>query len=173
MCLILFSTFRRTHGIQCCLRDNPEFKFGHRLIHARFLSKGRLCWQAAPTGVWEIHANTKISVPWATRPDSTGYYADGKEQSERPTPFDTNNPEVQKAGLVSSSGGIKSPNMHCANKSTAAGTALAIAYKKSIWEVSMADFAVFSIAPETPFERLAYYTVPDLAACDECICATR
>jgi hypothetical protein len=49
---------------------------------------------------------------------------------------------------------------------------LAIAYKKSIWDVSMEDFVVFSTAPETPFERLVSYTIPDLAACDECICAS-
>lgn len=143
------------------------------LTNARFLSRGRLCWQAEPTGVWEIQANSDIKISWATWPDSTGFYADGKEQNERPIPFDANNPQVQAAGLVSESGGINSPNLHCANKSTAAGTALAIAYKKSIWAVSMEDFAVFSIAPETPFERLAKYTIPDLAACDECICATR
>jgi hypothetical protein len=66
---------------------------------------------------------------------------------------------MKAAGLVSSSGGINSPNLHYANKSTAAGTALAIAYKKSIWDVSMEDFVVFSTAPETPFERLVSYTM--------------
>ncbi|GAB7333514.1 hypothetical protein MBLNU13_g05098t2 [Cladosporium sp. NU13] len=137
-----------------------------------FLAKGRLCWQAQPTGVWGIHANSKISIPWATWPDSTGYYADGKEQNERPIPFDTNNPQMKAAGLVSSPGDINFPNLHCANKSTAAGTALAIAYNKSIWDVSMEDFVVFSTAPETPFERLVSYTIPYLSACDECVCAS-
>ena len=159
--------------MRCSLSTRRNVQVYQKLTNNRFLSRGRLCWQAEPTCVWEINSNSDISIPWATWPESTGFYADGKERNERPNPYDANNPQVQAAGLVSSAGGINSPNLHCANKSTAAGTALAIAYKKSIWEVSMEDFVVFSTAPETPFERLANYTVPDLAACDECICATR
>lgn len=62
---------------------------------------------------------------------------------------------------------IYSPNLHCANKSNAAGTALAIAYKKSIWDVSMEEFVVFSTALETPLERPVSYTILDFAACDD------
>lgn len=137
-----------------------------------FLSKGRNCWLAPPTGVWEIQANSVIQVPWANWQNSKGYYADGKEQNQRPQPFSVTNPAVVAAGLVSSSGGINSPNLHAGNKSTAAGTAVAIAYKSNIYDVNMEDFVVFTTAPQTPFERLVTYDIPNLKACDECLCAT-
>ncbi|KAG2002896.1 hypothetical protein GB937_009432, partial [Aspergillus fischeri] len=57
-----------------------------------------------------------------------------------PTTYSVTNPAVIAAGLVTSSHGLAKPNLHCANKSTAAGTALAAAYKSSIWEVAMEDF---------------------------------
>ncbi|KAH6983601.1 hypothetical protein BKA56DRAFT_672265 [Ilyonectria sp. MPI-CAGE-AT-0026] len=137
-----------------------------------FLSKGRNCHLAEPTGVWEIQANSQISVPWANWQDSTGFYADGKEENERPIPYSVTNPEVVAQGLVSSSLGLNSPNLHAANKSTAAGTSIAIAYVDSIWDVTMENLVVMSIAGETPFERLANYEIPDLAACESCICVT-
>ncbi|KAL7923581.1 hypothetical protein ACQKWADRAFT_325774 [Trichoderma austrokoningii] len=137
-----------------------------------FLSKGRNCWLAPPTGVWEIEANSVIQVPWANWQKSTGFYADGKEQDQRPNPFSVTNPAVIAAGLVSSSGGINSPNLHAGNKSTAAGTAIAIAYKSNIYDVKMEDFVVFTTAPQTPFERLVTYDIPNLKACEECLCAT-
>ncbi|GJN66142.1 hypothetical protein VFPFJ_10266 [Purpureocillium lilacinum] len=137
-----------------------------------FLSKGRNCHLAEPTGVWEIQANSQISVPWANWQNSTGFYADGKEENERPSPYSVTNPEVVAQGLVSESKGLKSPNMHAANKSTAAGTAIAVSYVNSIWDVSMENLVVVSIASETPFERLASYKIPDLAACESCICVT-
>jgi hypothetical protein len=82
------------------------------------------------------------------------------------------NPEVVADGLVSSSLGLNAPNLHAANKSTAAGTAIAIAYESDVFNVTMDKLVVISIAAETPFERLANYTIPDLAPCDECICVT-
>ena len=138
----------------------------------RFLSKGRNCLLAEPTGIWEIHANSVISVAWANWQNSTGYYADGKEENQRPIPYSVTNPEVVAQGLVSSSKGLNSPNLHAANKTTAAGTAIAIAYEDDVYNVTMDKLVVFSIAAETPFERLANYTIPDLAPCDECICVT-
>ncbi|CAG9982545.1 unnamed protein product [Clonostachys byssicola] len=137
-----------------------------------FLSKGRNCHLAEPKGVWEIQANSQITIPWANWQDSTGFYADGKEENERPIPYSTNNPEVVAQGLVSSSKGLNSPNLHAANKSTAAGTAIAVAYVDNIWAVTMDNLVVVSIASETPFERLANYKIPDLAACESCICVT-
>jgi hypothetical protein len=137
-----------------------------------FLSKGRNCWLAPPTSVWEIQANSVIQVPWANWQNSTGFYADGKEQNQRPQPFSVTNPAVVAAGLVSSSGGINTPNLHAGNKSTAAGTAVAIAYKSNIYDVKMEDFVVFTTAPQTPFERLVTYDIPNLKACEECLCAT-
>ena len=122
--------------------------------------------------MWEIAANSEISVPWANWQNSTGYYADGKEQDQRPIPYSVTNPQVVADGLVSSSGGISSPNMHCGNKSTAAGTAIAVAYVDDVYAVTMENLVVVSTAPETPFERLANYTIPDLAACESCICVT-
>lgn len=138
----------------------------------RFLSKGRNCLLAEPTGIWEIHANSVISVAWANWQNSTGYYADGKEENQRPIPYSVTNPEVVAQGLESSSKGLNSPNLHAANKTTAAGTAIAIAYEDDVYNVTMDKLVVFSIAAETPFERLANYTIPDLAPCDECICVT-
>ncbi len=111
-------------------------------------------------------------MPWANWQNSTGFYADGKEENERPSPYSVTNPEVVAQGLVSESKGLKSPNMHAANKSTAAGTAIAVSYVNSIWDVSMENLVVVSIASETPFERLASYKIPDLAACESCICVT-
>ncbi|KAI5456462.1 hypothetical protein BGZ63DRAFT_518083 [Mariannaea sp. PMI_226] len=137
-----------------------------------FLSKGRNCHLAEPTGVWEITANSQITIPWADWANSTGFYADGKEENERPIPYSVTNPEVIAQGLGSSSGGLNSPNMHCANKSTAAGTAIAVSYVDNIWDVTMDNLVVVSIASETPFERLANYEIPDLAACESCICVT-
>ncbi|KAF7553057.1 hypothetical protein G7Z17_g3923 [Cylindrodendrum hubeiense] len=137
-----------------------------------FLSKGRNCHLAEPTGVWEIQANSQISVPWANWQDSTGFYADGKEENERPIPYSVTNPEVVAQGLVSPSKGLNSPNLHAANKSTATGTSIAIAYVDSIWDVTMENLVVVSIAGETPFERVANYEIPDLAACESCICVT-
>jgi hypothetical protein len=82
------------------------------------------------------------------------------------------NPEVIAEGLVSESKGLASPNLHAANKSTAAGTAIAIAYESNIWAVTMDKLVVISTAPQTPFERLANYSIPDLAPCEECLCVT-
>lgn len=73
----------------------------------------------------------------------------------------------------SAEGCIYSPNMHTKSKAVAAGTAFAIAYVSSIADVTPENLVVFSVAPNTPWERLARYNVPDLAACpdDGCICA--
>lgn len=111
-------------------------------------------------------------MPWANWQNSTGYYADGKELNERPIPYSVTNPEVVAQGLVTESEGLGSPNLHAANKSTAAGTAIAIAYESNVWAVTMDKLVVISTAPETPFERVANYPIPDLAPCPECICVT-
>ncbi|KAK4082917.1 CAZyme family AA14 [Trichoderma aggressivum f. europaeum] len=174
-----------TNGMYCPKNtyQGPLTNFTDKTLHvydplvglkkdAWFLSKGRNCWLAPPVGVWEIKANSVIQVPWANSNNSHGYYADGKELNERPQPFSVTNPAVIAAGLVSSSGGINSPNMHAGNKSTAAGTAVAIAYKSNIWDVKMEDFVVFTTAPQTPFERLVSYNIPNLKACNDCLCAT-
>ncbi|PKX96017.1 uncharacterized protein P174DRAFT_387884 [Aspergillus novofumigatus IBT 16806] len=137
-----------------------------------FLSKGKNCWLAEPTGIWEITANSVVSAGWTTRQNCTGFYGSCVLEDAYPTPYSVTNPAVIAAGLVTSSHGLAKPNLHCANKSTAAGTALAVAYKSSIWEVTMEDFVVVSIAANTPFELLANYSIPDLAPCAECLCAT-
>ncbi|KAJ5605382.1 hypothetical protein N7510_008163 [Penicillium lagena] len=111
-------------------------------------------------------------IPWANWQNSTGYYADGKEYNQRPIPYSVTNQEVVAEGLVTSSKGLASPNLHAANKTTAAGTAIAISYKSNVWEVTMDTLVVISTAPQTPFERLANYSIPDLAPCEACVCVT-
>ncbi|EJD38255.1 hypothetical protein AURDEDRAFT_72344 [Auricularia subglabra TFB-10046 SS5] len=71
-------------------------------------------------------------------------------------------------------GCIASPNMHTKNEQDAAGTAFAIAYKSDIHKVTMDDLVVFTVAPNTPYKRIAKYKVPKLLpACppEGCICA--
>lgn len=64
--------------------------------------------------------------------------------------------------------------MHCKNEGDAAGTVFAIAYKSDIHTVTMDDLVVFTVAPNTPYKRVATYHVPaQLQECPEegCVCA--
>ncbi|EJD45963.1 hypothetical protein AURDEDRAFT_151747 [Auricularia subglabra TFB-10046 SS5] len=76
---------------------------------------------------------------------------------------------------LSSAGCLGSPNLHAHGQIDAAGTAFAISYKGkgNIDALTVADFTVFSILPNTPFQRLATYSVPNLPVCPTggCLCA--
>ncbi|EJD40358.1 hypothetical protein AURDEDRAFT_91054 [Auricularia subglabra TFB-10046 SS5] len=75
----------------------------------------------------------------------------------------------------SSAGCLGSPNLHAHGQVDAAGTAFAISYKGAgnINAVTIADFTVFTVLPNTPFQRVATYSVPNLPACPSggCLCA--
>lgn len=55
---------------------------------------------------------------------------------------------------------IPSPNMHTQNETRAAGTAMAISYSPNLADVRPNNTVVFSVAPNTPYRRIATYAVP-------------
>lgn len=122
---------------------------------------GRGCDVAMPRGVLKVPANGVFSANISDTKNGAiaGAFAAGRNSEA----------EFQR----SSEGCITKPNMHTKSKSTAAGTAFAIAYVSSIAEVTPQNLVVFSVAPNTPYERIARYKVPNLAACPRggCICA--
>jgi hypothetical protein len=68
---------------------------------------------------------------------------------------------------------VEAPNLHAYSKAHAAGTVFAISYKSNIRDVTLADLTVFTVAPNTPWERIAKYKVPaQMPACPPagCIC---
>ncbi|KXN90938.1 Cell division control protein 15 [Leucoagaricus sp. SymC.cos] len=67
---------------------------------------------------------------------------------------------------------ITAPNIHTTNESTAAGSAFAISYTSNLSEVNPENLVVFSVLYNTPWRRLATYTVPRLPPCPDggCIC---
>ncbi|KZV88440.1 hypothetical protein EXIGLDRAFT_678929 [Exidia glandulosa HHB12029] len=73
----------------------------------------------------------------------------------------------------SSVGCLGSPNIHAHGSVDAAGTAFAISYNNNINTVAMTDFTVFTVLANTPYKRLATYSVPNLPACPSggCLCA--
>ncbi|EJD42536.1 hypothetical protein AURDEDRAFT_27173, partial [Auricularia subglabra TFB-10046 SS5] len=72
-------------------------------------------------------------------------------------------------------GCLGSPNIHAHGRADAAGTVFAITYKGkgNINAVTLKDFTVFSVLPNTPYKRIATYSVPNLPACPSggCLCA--
>ena len=69
--------------------------------------------------------------------------------------------------------GLSFSNLNVARIATAAGTAIAIAYETDVYNVIMDKLVVVSTACETPFERLANFTISDLASSNDCICFIR
>ncbi|KAF9451834.1 hypothetical protein P691DRAFT_300692 [Macrolepiota fuliginosa MF-IS2] len=91
--------------------------------------------------------------------------------------FDGNNiatyPDGQDhPGLGDSGDCISEPNIHTTNESMAAGTAFAISYTSNLSEVQPDNLVVFSVLYNTPWRRLATYSVPQLPPCPVggCIC---
>ncbi|KAF8074005.1 hypothetical protein FPV67DRAFT_1480188 [Lyophyllum atratum] len=68
---------------------------------------------------------------------------------------------------------IVEPNIHAQNESMAAGSAFAISYTSDLTQVTSENLVVFSVLYNTPWRRIATYSVPNLPACppDGCICA--
>ncbi|KAJ7742353.1 hypothetical protein DFH07DRAFT_750488 [Mycena maculata] len=64
-------------------------------------------------------------------------------------------------------------NIHTQNQSMAAGTAFAISYQSNLSAVTPENLVVFTTLYNTPWERIATYSVPNLPACPDggCICA--
>ncbi|KJA20613.1 hypothetical protein HYPSUDRAFT_1090757 [Hypholoma sublateritium FD-334 SS-4] len=63
--------------------------------------------------------------------------------------------------------------VHAQNESMAAGTIFAISYTSDINQVTEDSLVVFTVLPNTPWQRLATYHVPNLPACPDrgCICS--
>ncbi|KAJ3765688.1 hypothetical protein FB446DRAFT_759897 [Lentinula raphanica] len=68
---------------------------------------------------------------------------------------------------------ITAINIHAQNESMAAGTAFAISYTSNMSEVTFENLVVFTVLYNTPWKRIATYSVPNLPACppEGCICA--
>ncbi|KAJ6611719.1 hypothetical protein B0H10DRAFT_350205 [Mycena sp. CBHHK59/15] len=68
---------------------------------------------------------------------------------------------------------ITSLNIHTQNESMAAGTAFAISYQSELSAVTPENLVVFTTLYNTPWKRIATYSVPNLPACPSggCICA--
>jgi len=68
---------------------------------------------------------------------------------------------------------ITEPNIHTQNESMAAGTAFAISYQSDLSKVTPENLVVFSVLYNTPWRRIATYSVPNLPVCPQagCICA--
>ncbi|KAF4590249.1 hypothetical protein EYR38_009547 [Pleurotus pulmonarius] len=68
---------------------------------------------------------------------------------------------------------IGNPNLHTQNESMAAGTAFAISYESDITRVTPENLVIFTVAYNTPWRRIATYSVPAaMPACppEGCIC---
>jgi len=89
--------------------------------------------------------------------------------------YDESNPYNYK-DLLRTTGSpcISNPNMHTQNQSRAAGTAFAISYVSDISQVTMDNLVVFSVAYNSPWQRVTTYEVPaKMPPCPAggCICA--
>ncbi|KAL0948866.1 hypothetical protein HGRIS_008986 [Hohenbuehelia grisea] len=68
---------------------------------------------------------------------------------------------------------ITVPNIHTQNHTNAAGSAFAISYESELSRVTAENLVVFSVLPNSPWKRLASFSVPSaLPACPQggCIC---
>ncbi|TEB40115.1 hypothetical protein FA13DRAFT_55262 [Coprinellus micaceus] len=74
---------------------------------------------------------------------------------------------------VSEEGCVWEPNLHTKSEAEAAGTVLAISYASRVQDTSDINLSVISVAYNTPWRRLANYSIPLLPPCgvDGCICA--
>ncbi|KAF9047830.1 hypothetical protein BJ165DRAFT_1124076 [Panaeolus papilionaceus] len=125
----------------------------------------------APGDFLELPANGAFTVELAVNRAFTslsyngmnaGIYPDGQNQIN--LTFDSNG----------RSGCISEPNIHAQSQSMAAGTAFAISYTSDLKAVTKDNLVVFTVLYNTPWQRLATYSVPNLPACPEpggCICA--
>ncbi|KJA14486.1 hypothetical protein HYPSUDRAFT_150365 [Hypholoma sublateritium FD-334 SS-4] len=91
-----------------------------------------------------------------------GTYVDGQEHPGLGTTSDGKQP-----------GSDSSTPVHTQNESMASGTAFAISYQSEIPDVTPENLVVFSVLYNTPWKRIAKYSVPDLPPCPAagCICA--
>ncbi|KAF8959239.1 hypothetical protein BDZ97DRAFT_1402066 [Flammula alnicola] len=80
---------------------------------------------------------------------------------------------VTLEGKTDANACITNPNIHTQNETMAAGTIFAISYTSDITQVTEDNLVVFTVLPNTPWQRIATYKVPNLPACPAggCICA--
>jgi hypothetical protein len=82
--------------------------------------------------------------------------------------------DINTYGNFANGSCITMPNLHTRNKTDAAGSAFAISYTNDITRVNEQNLVVFTVAPNTPFERAASFQVPAaMPPCPPggCICA--
>ncbi|KAL7272399.1 hypothetical protein RUND412_004794 [Rhizina undulata] len=109
--------------------------------------------------VFELPANGTVQVEISSNKGQTSL---GFGLKENPT-------EAPNPWLNGNSWG----NMHAPTRQDVAGSALAIAYKSSQYDVKPEDFVIFSVVHDSPSRQLETFAVPDLPPCpnDKCMCS--
>ncbi|RDB14866.1 hypothetical protein Hypma_016410 [Hypsizygus marmoreus] len=125
----------------------------------------------APGDFLELPANGAFTVEHAVNRAFTTLSFDGKFTSIFLDGEDHPGLGVTPPGQTPTC--ITEPNIHTQNESMAAGTAFAISYQSDITKVTPENLVVFTVLYNTPWKRIATYSVPNLPACPSggCICA--
>ncbi|TFK64060.1 hypothetical protein BDN72DRAFT_288494 [Pluteus cervinus] len=125
----------------------------------------------APGVFLELPAGGSFTVELTVNRAFTTLSYDGKMTGD----FGNGQPQPDWPAVVPGQppGCIVEPNIHTQNESMAAGTAFAISYVSDLTKVTQQNLVVFSVLYNTPWKRIATYSVPKLPACpsDGCICA--
>ncbi|KAF8308935.1 hypothetical protein DL93DRAFT_2170702 [Clavulina sp. PMI_390] len=98
------------------------------------------------------------------------YTSDWPDGLQHPDDYSTADPGPYP---VSADGCLSTPNFHTTSQSDAAGSVFAISYTSDITKVTPQNLVVFTVAPNTPWKRIATFSVPSgMAACPSggCIC---
>ncbi|PPQ98999.1 hypothetical protein CVT24_003481 [Panaeolus cyanescens] len=125
----------------------------------------------APGDFLELPANGAFTVELAVNRAFTTLSYNGMNAGIYP---DGQNRISLSQGRDGKSACISEPNIHTQSQSMASGTAFAISYTSDLTSVTKENLVVFTVLYNTPWQRLATYSVPNLPACPEpegCICA--
>ncbi|RFU24608.1 hypothetical protein B7463_g11723, partial [Scytalidium lignicola] len=154
------------------LATNPIFQ---ETFENMWFQHDRGCDKAPPADgeFLELPAGGQVMLELAHNRGQTTLSFNGQFAGEwpdgKPHPEDWNGNNIPGEGCIQDDGA-----MHTSNQSTAAGTALAISYNSNLENVTLENLVVFSVLPNTPWKREAYYDIPAaLPACPEdgCTCA--
>ncbi|KAK3377203.1 WSC domain-containing protein [Lasiosphaeria ovina] len=153
--------------------NTPVWPIYQQTFSNFWMQHGRGCDAAAPPGnaSLALPAGGKFMVEHAHNQGQTTLSYGGKFTSPWPDgqqhPEDWSGPSpgecIQDDGA-----------MHTQGQQTAAGTAIAISYNSDISKVNLQNLVVFSVLPNSPWKREAWYDVPaDLPPCPPggCYCA--
>ncbi|KDR69809.1 hypothetical protein GALMADRAFT_145206 [Galerina marginata CBS 339.88] len=128
----------------------------------------------APGDFLDLPANGQFTVELATNRAFTTLSNNGTKVALYGDGLDHPNLGDGVEGTTGNNTCITSPNIHTRNESMASGTVFAISYVSDLKEVTESNLVVFSVLYNTPWQRLATYSVPNLPACPEpggCICS--